>query len=187
MRFILTNSPKVTLVSTATVSRYFEKALVKTQIVPDWVLPTLFIFLVIWKICYNKRVNFAQRESLVFTAFDCHCDEGHVTVRWFCITRVVCLCNGTGCCNWIVSRGAVVIAGIATTSVDRRYAIVAFTVWNTRCACVSYDLVFVGVCAAVVVIVVTTTACCFLEIISYVQRRFNFSTFYVRDLVLRIE
>ena len=49
----------------------------------NWILPSLFVFAVIWKSFHDKSINSIQCDFLGGFRIDRHCNQCNVTVRWF--------------------------------------------------------------------------------------------------------
>lgn len=63
-------------------SRNFEKTLVQGEVVSNRVLPSLFVFSVVWKVLHDELVDAIQCEPLVLRRLDGHHDKGIVTESW---------------------------------------------------------------------------------------------------------
>lgn len=50
---------------------------------PDAVLPSLFVLLVVWKLGYDEAVDVIQGQLLLLAFSDGHCNESHVRIRRF--------------------------------------------------------------------------------------------------------
>jgi len=75
--------PVISLPLPAPFARDLHKTLIKAKVVPDTVLPTLLVFLVIRELVCDKLVDPAQRQAFVARLLDCHGNQRHVWVGWF--------------------------------------------------------------------------------------------------------
>lgn len=73
--------PVVALPVRPAVPRDLDEALIKRQIVPNAVLPSFLVLLIVWELWYDVFINPAQSPSLILALFDCHRDQSHVWVR----------------------------------------------------------------------------------------------------------
>lgn len=62
--------------------RYLEKTLVQREVVTNRVLPSLFIFSIIWKMLHYVLIDAVKSKSLFGTVSNCHHDKGVVTEGW---------------------------------------------------------------------------------------------------------
>lgn len=73
--------PEVPFFLPAVLPGNLHETLVEAQIVPDAVLPSLFVLFVVWKLGYNEAVDVIQRQLLILAFSDGHCNESHVRIR----------------------------------------------------------------------------------------------------------
>ena len=72
--------PVVTLAGVSWLPRYFDKAIVEREVVPDAVLPRGELFAVIGEAVADEVADAAERQPLVRRLQYGHCDEGDVGV-----------------------------------------------------------------------------------------------------------
>lgn len=75
--------PVVAFAWVVVVARNFDKALIKTQVVTNGILPSLFVVPVVCMIFHDVLVNTIECQPFSGTLSDGHHDKGIVAERWF--------------------------------------------------------------------------------------------------------
>jgi len=72
--------PESTFTWTTFVTWYFDEAVVEGEVVADGVLPALLVLLVVRKAFHDELVDTIQRDLLIASTLDGHCDQSDVRV-----------------------------------------------------------------------------------------------------------
>lgn len=73
--------PVVAFARVIIVARHFNETLVQTQVVPDWVLPSLSVLSVVWKVVHDELIDAVECEPSLRALADRHHNERVVTER----------------------------------------------------------------------------------------------------------